>query len=72
MWSKLTFGQAAALQSHQRRVGNHEGSMVLWIQILTLFGAAWRCSAPSFGLLSARVLAVMGALGVAFCLFPSR
>ncbi len=50
--------------------GNHEGSMILWLQILTLFGAAVALFGtelrPAF---RARVLAVMGALGVAFGLF---
>ncbi|MEM0946562.1 MAG: heme lyase CcmF/NrfE family subunit [Pseudomonadota bacterium] len=50
--------------------GNHEGSMLLWCVILALFGAlvAW------FGgrlppRLKARVLAVQGAVGVAFLAF---
>jgi cytochrome c-type biogenesis protein CcmF len=50
--------------------GNHEGSLLLWVLILALFGAcaAW------FGdglpaRLKARVLAVQGAIGVAFLLF---
>ena len=50
--------------------GNHEGSMLLWCVILALFGAlgAW------FGgdlpeSLRARVLAVQGAIGVAFLAF---
>ncbi len=50
--------------------GNHEGSMILWLQILTLFGAGVALFGsqlrPAF---QARVLAVMGALGVAFGLF---
>lgn len=50
--------------------GNHEGSMMLWLQILTLFGAGVALFGaelrPAF---QARVLAVMGALGVAFGLF---
>ena len=50
--------------------GNHEGSMLLWVLILTLFGA----SAAVFGdnlpeRLRARVLAVQGAIGVAFIAF---
>lgn len=50
--------------------GNHEGSMVLWVLILTLFGA---CVA-SFGsglpdTLRARVLSVQAMIGVAFLLF---
>ncbi|MEM9498689.1 MAG: heme lyase CcmF/NrfE family subunit [Pseudomonadota bacterium] len=50
--------------------GNHEGSMLLWVLIVTLFGgfAAW------FGdnlppTLKARVLAVQGMIGVAFMAF---
>ncbi|PIE13768.1 MAG: heme lyase NrfEFG subunit NrfE [Rhodobacterales bacterium] len=50
--------------------GNHEGSMLLWVLIVTLFGAmaAW------FGnglppTLKARILAVQGAIGVAFLAF---
>ncbi len=50
--------------------GNHEGSLLLWVLILAVFGAAvgW------FGgqlpaTLRARVLAVQGAVGVAFLLF---
>ncbi|WP_298835443.1 heme lyase CcmF/NrfE family subunit [uncultured Roseobacter sp.] len=50
--------------------GNHEGSMLLWVLIVTLFGAmaAW------FGgnlppTLRARVLAVQAAIGVAFFAF---
>jgi cytochrome c-type biogenesis protein CcmF len=50
--------------------GNHEGSMLLWVLILALFGAmaAW------FGgnlppTLRARVLAVQGMIGVAFLAF---
>ena len=50
--------------------GNHEGSMLLWVLIVSLFGAmaAW------FGgnlpdTLRARVLAVQGAIGVAFLAF---
>ncbi|TCP63279.1 cytochrome c-type biogenesis protein CcmF [Rhodovulum bhavnagarense] len=50
--------------------GNHEGSMLLWVLIVTLFGAmaAW------FGgglppTLRARVLAVQGSIGAAFMAF---
>lgn len=50
--------------------GNHEGSMLLWVLILTLFGAclAWFGGnlPPS---LKARALAVQGAIGVAFFSF---
>ena len=50
--------------------GNHEGSMLLWVLILSLFGA----SASWFGanlpiLLKTRVLATQGAIGVAFLAF---
>jgi cytochrome c-type biogenesis protein CcmF len=50
--------------------GNHEGSMLLWVLILALFGA----SAAWFGgnlkpTLRARVLAVQAAVGVAFYAF---
>ncbi|MGE5539649.1 MAG: heme lyase CcmF/NrfE family subunit [Gemmatimonas sp.] len=50
--------------------GNHEGSMVLWIFILALFGAtvaAFGARLPSA--LKARVLAVQGLVGVAFLTF---
>ncbi|MBV0890411.1 heme lyase CcmF/NrfE family subunit [Paracoccus sp. Z118] len=50
--------------------GNHEGSMLLWVLILALFGAA----AASFGdnvppSLRARVLSVQAAIGAAFLAF---
>ncbi len=50
--------------------GNHEGSMLLWVLILALFGAA----VAAFGAnlppgLRARVLAVQGMIGVAFLAF---
>ncbi len=50
--------------------GNHEGSMVLWVLILALFGAA----VATFGnnlprQLQANVLAVQGSIAVAFLLF---
>jgi cytochrome c-type biogenesis protein CcmF len=50
--------------------GNHEGSMILWVLILALFGAA----VASFGhnlpeKLKANVLAVQASIAVAFCLF---
>ena len=50
--------------------GNHEGSMLLWVLILTLFGAA----AAAFGgnlppSLLARVLAVQATISVAFLAF---
>ena len=50
--------------------GNHEGSLLLWVLILTLFGA---CAAWFGGnlpaTLKARVLAVQGAVSVAFFAF---
>ncbi|HUZ75776.1 MAG TPA: heme lyase CcmF/NrfE family subunit [Stellaceae bacterium] len=50
--------------------GNHEGSMVLWVFILTLFGAAvaWFGGTLPPGL-RARVLAVQGMIGSGFLLF---
>lgn len=50
--------------------GNHEGSMLFWVTILSLFGAA----AATFGehlppALRARVLSVQGAIGAAFLAF---
>jgi cytochrome c-type biogenesis protein CcmF len=50
--------------------GNHEGSMLLWVLILALFGAA----VAAFGnnlppRLKSNVLAVQGAIGVAFLAF---
>ena len=50
--------------------GNHEGSMLLWVLIVALFGAmaAWFGSNLPPGL-KARVLAVQGAIGVAFFAF---
>jgi cytochrome c-type biogenesis protein CcmF len=50
--------------------GNHEGSMLLWVLILALFGA----TVALFGnrlpaTLRARVLGVQGAIGLAFLLF---
>ncbi|MDM7930820.1 heme lyase CcmF/NrfE family subunit [Tabrizicola sp.] len=50
--------------------GNHEGSLLLWVLILALYGAA----VAAFGgnlptRLRARVLAVQGMIGVAFLLF---
>ena len=50
--------------------GNHEGSMLLWVMILALFGALVATFggnlAPAF---RARVLSVQGLIGVAFLLF---
>ena len=50
--------------------GNHEGSMLLWVLILSLFGglvAAFGSNLPTA--LRARVLAVQGWIGSAFLLF---
>ena len=50
--------------------GNHEGSMLLWVLILALFGscvAAFGANLPRD--LRARVLSVQGMVGVAFLLF---
>ncbi len=50
--------------------GNHEGSMILWVFILSLFGAAvaWFGDTLPPGL-RARVLAVQGMIGSGFLLF---
>ncbi|MSO75099.1 MAG: heme lyase CcmF/NrfE family subunit [Alphaproteobacteria bacterium] len=50
--------------------GNHEGSMVLWVWILSVYGLA----VAAFGrnlppVLKARVLAIQGLIGVGFLLF---
>jgi cytochrome c-type biogenesis protein CcmF len=50
--------------------GNHEGSLLLWVLILALYGAAvavWGGNLPVR--LRARVLSVQGMIGVAFLLF---
>ncbi|MEW6633667.1 MAG: heme lyase CcmF/NrfE family subunit [Pseudomonadota bacterium] len=50
--------------------GNHEGSMLLWVLILTFFGAlvaAFGANLPAT--LKANVLAVQGMIGAAFFLF---
>jgi cytochrome c-type biogenesis protein CcmF len=50
--------------------GNHEGSLLLWVLILAIYGAAvavWGQNLPAR--LKARVLAVQGMVGVAFLLF---
>lgn len=50
--------------------GNHEGSMLLWVLVLALFGAlvaAFGGNLPDR--LKANVLAVQGSIGVAFLLF---
>ncbi|MBE0413300.1 heme lyase CcmF/NrfE family subunit [Yoonia sp.] len=50
--------------------GNHEGSMLLWILILTLFGAAAALFGGNLPMrLRARVLAVQASIGVAFFAF---
>jgi cytochrome c-type biogenesis protein CcmF len=50
--------------------GNHEGSMVLWVLILAVFGAAVALFGDNLPLeLKSRVLAVQGAVGLAFLLF---
>jgi cytochrome c-type biogenesis protein CcmF len=50
--------------------GNHEGSMLLWILILTLFGAVVALARNSVpGRLRANTLAVQGAISTAFLLF---
>ncbi|TNC50869.1 heme lyase CcmF/NrfE family subunit [Rubellimicrobium rubrum] len=50
--------------------GNHEGSMLLWVLILTAFGAAAALFGNNLPLpLKARVLAVQSSIGVAFLAF---
>lgn len=50
--------------------GNHEGSMLLWVVILVLFGAAVALFGRNLpATLKANVLAVQGAIGVAFLAF---
>jgi cytochrome c-type biogenesis protein CcmF len=50
--------------------GNHEGSMLLWVLILALFGAAVAFFGGNLpASLRANVLAVQAAIGVAFLLF---
>ena len=50
--------------------GNHEGSMLLWVLILTLFGAAVAAYSQNLPLsFRARVLAVQASLSTAFLLF---
>ena len=50
--------------------GNHEGSMLLWVLILTFFGALVAVFGTNLpATLKANVLAVQGAIGVAFFLF---
>jgi cytochrome c-type biogenesis protein CcmF len=50
--------------------GNHEGSMLLWVLILALYGAAVALFGHNLPLeLRARVLAIQGSIGLAFLLF---
>ncbi|MFV0368488.1 MAG: heme lyase CcmF/NrfE family subunit [Hyphomicrobiaceae bacterium] len=50
--------------------GNHEGSMLLWILIVALFGAAVALFGSNLpATLKAHVLSVQGAIGLAFGLF---
>lgn len=50
--------------------GNHEGSMLLWVLILALFGAALTVFGPNLPLdLRATVLSVQGMLSAVFILF---
>ena len=50
--------------------GNHEGSMLLWVLILAVFGAAVAVFGTNLpDRLRAHVLAVQGSIAVAFCVF---
>lgn len=50
--------------------GNHEGSLLLWVLILAIYGAAVAVFGGNLpGRLKARVLAVQGMIGVAFMAF---
>src|SRR5689334_8409569 len=50
--------------------GNHEGSMVLWVLILALFGSGVALFGNNLPLeLKSRVLAIQGSIGSAFLLF---
>ena len=50
--------------------GNHEGSMLRWVLILALYGAAVAVFGGNLPLeLRARVLAIQGSIGLAFLLF---
>ena len=50
--------------------GNHEGSMLLWVLILAIYGAAVAVFGRNLPLrLKAWVLAVQGSIAVAFCVF---
>ena len=82
MWAFVTSDfsvQLVVLNSHSAKPmlykisgtwGNHEGSMLLWVLIVSLFGAA--AAMTGGGLpprLKARVLSVQAAIGVAFFAF---
>ncbi|HCQ81953.1 MAG TPA: heme lyase NrfEFG subunit NrfE [Rhodobiaceae bacterium] len=50
--------------------GNHEGSMLLWVLILALYGAAFSVFERAMPqTLHARILAVQGLMGIAFLVF---
>jgi cytochrome c-type biogenesis protein CcmF len=50
--------------------GNHEGSMVLWVLILAIFGGSVAAFGANLPLeLKSRVLAIQGLIGAAFLLF---
>jgi cytochrome c-type biogenesis protein CcmF len=50
--------------------GNHEGSMLLWVLMLAMFGAAVAAFGTNLPMtLRANVIAVQGAVGLAFLLF---
>ena len=50
--------------------GNHEGSMLLWVLILSLYGSAVALFGRNLPLeLRARVVAIQGSIGLAFLLF---
>ena len=50
--------------------GNHEGSMLLWVLILALYGSAVALFGQNLPMeLRSRVIAVQGAVGLAFLLF---
>ena len=50
--------------------GNHEGSMILWVTVLSLFGAAVAAFGNNLPLsLKARTLAIQGLIGVGFLAF---
>ena len=53
--------------------GNHEGSMVLWVLILALFGSGVALFGSNLPLeLKSRVLAIQGSIGAAFLLVHRR